>query len=203
MSRQEDQEYSLREQVSSHLGFGWDGKFTDDQYIEMLFRDLKEMSTKAYDYYDDLKRYKGINQNLEKDNLRLQRKVKEPISVDRIEGLEEKLKGFKGGLSVAQHEEARQLLLNKPSHPSIEDHEKVVSQLEALKKAVSRNKIELVTKETKLLLLLDRVKKLEKLEEKVAELEKKPFINRIYDTDNRIYFECEKEGVETLIDINK
>ena len=128
------------------------------------------------------KELKKDKQSLIKDNQRLQRKVKEPISVDRIDGLKEYVCNVSsdptalkfveiptGPNPLVTIEEFKSLQLDVDLVLDLkEDHEKVVSQLEALKTQVQE--------------LADEVENhrafkyapIQKLEEKVAELEKRP-----------------------------
>ena len=152
---------------------------------ELEDKSLRLMIRSQIDYFKQLEK---DNQSLIKDNQRLQRKVKEPISVDRIEGLESKISGVAAAAALTHG------LVSVKSGvgidaPSIEDHEALKKRVEEQVIRINEcfydmNRFEfLVDGKTSrhhgikgiAQEALDRNKL---LEDRVAELEKRPFIDK-------------------------
>ena len=151
--------------------------YDDEAYINMGGSEGQYI---GIELVDGLELVLQQNKELKKDNQRLQRKVKEPISVDRIAGLTaDKVEGlelpkitFDGRyLTVVDNGTTMEVpILPANELTSIEDHEKVVSQLEALKKKVKELDLKSYG-------IAGHTVGIEKLEEKVAELEKRPVLH--------------------------
>ena len=111
---------------------------------------------------------------LEEDNLKLRGKVEANIPVERIDGLDEKLDSGYMKLSscIGNPNQFATLPSIKNFGVSKEEHEKVVKQLEALKKEVHSLQLDVD-------LILD-------LKKQVAELEKRPYIKSSKDFGEEI-----------------